>query len=238
MLVVAGCLGGQTPTPSGTPAPVLSVGDHWILQGAARTANNTTTITTAGRVAALEAFSIIGQTYDAVRMEGTAQTQSATLSTRGSYRTWVRAADQADLQQDLTVQYQAAGRNVTSSSQFTYDAPCPNLAWPLYVGKSWSVSCTVHDRTDSTGGSSSIGNLTRHSDYRVAALENLTVPAGTYLAYRIEINATVDSGGRGQTTLTTSWYAPKMCTIIQNIDRVGSRLTTMALVSGVCATGA
>ena len=69
------------------------------------------------------------------------------------------------------------------------------FSWPLYVGKSWTASYTYRDNVRGM----SMGPI--KVDYRVAAYEDVTIPAGTWKAFRIES----ESGG---SSFSTSWYAP------------------------------
>lgn len=66
-------------------------------------------------------------------------------------------------------------------------------SWPLYVGKSWRESTTWVDNIANTKGTFTI-------DWTVAAWEEVTVPAGTFMAYRVE---------RGDWPITL-WYAPEL----------------------------
>ena len=52
-------------------------------------------------------------------------------------------------------------------------------SWPLYVGKSWQADTAWVDNTANTQGSFTI-------EWAVAAWEEVTVPAGTFMAYRVE----------------------------------------------------
>ncbi len=70
------------------------------------------------------------------------------------------------------------------------------FSWPLYVGKSWTASYTYHDRASGT----TIDPL--RFEYHVEAFEEVTVPAGTWKAFRIEAEIPE------QTAFSTFWYAP------------------------------
>ena len=66
-------------------------------------------------------------------------------------------------------------------------------SWPLYVGKNWRESTTWVDNISNTKGTFTI-------DWTVAAWEEVTVPAGTFMAYRVE---------RGDWPVTL-WFAPEV----------------------------
>ena len=93
------------------------------------------------------------------------------------------------------------------------DSPDTALfSWPLWVGKSWEATNThadlLYGETWPPAG----------SETWVAALEDITVPAGTFKAFRIEYQGGIGSsvydtwrspGGRpGFESRDTYWYAP------------------------------
>jgi hypothetical protein len=99
------------------------------------------------------------------------------------------------------------------------------LSWPLWVGKSWNASGTVEGGIPQTNW----------GYYRkVAAFEDVTVPAGTYQAFRIESSPgqNIDIGYH-----LTQWYAPSVAyyvkTVVSMSSRAlgGPRTTTTEMVS-------
>lgn len=79
------------------------------------------------------------------------------------------------------------------------------FSWPLYVGKSWTASYTYHDSTRGMA----VGPV--KEEYRVAAYEDVVVPAGTWKAFRIESEA-------GGNSFSTIWYAPEIKLIVKRVN--------------------
>ena len=87
-----------------------------------------------------------------------------------------------------------------------YDPNLKRLAFPLQTGKTW----------DGTADKMLFSNG-KHGKFllkgKVGALEKITVPAGTFDAYRIEL--TLDASGTDEDanighTVETNWYAPSI----------------------------
>lgn len=107
------------------------------------------------------------------------------------------------------------------------DSPDTGLfSWPLWVGKSWGTTYTHADRLYGAVWGPA------ESQARVVALEDVTVPAGTFKAFRIEylggIGSSVTGGRRnpgspGFETRDTYWYAPGPKMIVKSeVVRLGT----------------
>lgn len=92
-----------------------------------------------------------------------------------------------------------AGKEMNST--FPHDG---TLNWPLYVGKSWTATYTYNNRLQGM----SVGPL--NVQYRATAYEDITVPAGSWKAFRI------DAEGVNNVT-TTLWYVPEISLIVKKI---------------------
>ena len=79
------------------------------------------------------------------------------------------------------------------------------FSWPLYVGKSWTASYTAHDRQRGM----SVGPV--KVEHRVAAYEDVVVPAGSWKAFRIESES-------GNSASSTIWYAPEISLIVKRVN--------------------
>jgi hypothetical protein len=79
------------------------------------------------------------------------------------------------------------------------------FSWPLYLGKSWTASYTAHDRQRGM----SVGPI--KVEYRVAAYEDVVVPAGSWKAFRIESES-------GSSAFSTIWYAPEISLIVKKVN--------------------
>lgn len=80
------------------------------------------------------------------------------------------------------------------------------LSSPLWVGKSWKASFTAHDRV--RGFSHSPVEV----NWKVDAFEEVTVPAGTFQAFRLQ------SSIAPATAFSTLWYAPELNLIVKRVD--------------------
>lgn len=82
------------------------------------------------------------------------------------------------------------------------------LKFPLEVGKKWDGAWVT--------SSLSNGTETRVTgNGEVEAIETVTVPAGTFQAYRVKFQGSthtraITAGGRGGTLLVTRWYVPSV----------------------------
>jgi uncharacterized caspase-like protein len=117
-------------------------------------------------------------------------------------------------------------RTNTADNTFTYDPPL--TAHPgdeLTVGKKW---------TNATNQSSKFAMHFRTDEYKVLALEDITIPAGTFKAYKIQIKGW--SGANRIDNLT--WVLPDWGVALKTIRRVyhargAPTLETMELESFV-----
>ncbi|HLE98042.1 MAG TPA: hypothetical protein VI997_11785 [Candidatus Thermoplasmatota archaeon] len=112
----------------------------------------------------------------------------------------------------------------TVTTTITYEPPCVVTRFPFNtVGATWSVNCPFTWESSALGGQSRQGTL--KADYEVKAHESVTVPAGTFTAYKI-VNVT---GGKDN---GASWWAPAACATIKGTDASGK--TAIELTSFEC----
>jgi hypothetical protein len=93
------------------------------------------------------------------------------------------------------------------------------LSWPLWVGKSWNASGTME------GGLP----LTNWGYYRkVTAYEAVTVPSGTFQAFRIESSPgqNIDPGFH-----LTQWYAPSVAYYVKTVLSLSGRALAGAMTT-------
>ena len=103
------------------------------------------------------------------------------------------------------------GFNVTRiaspSSTKRFDPFYPNFSFPLQVGKSWRGDVTLSD-------SSKSGETQARFTGTAVRWESVTVPAGTFIALRVELRGTYvgDVGGSivTGTIEDTLWYSPEI----------------------------
>lgn len=82
---------------------------------------------------------------------------------------------------------------------------CPNLNFPLTVGKQWG-----RDYKGSYIGSSR--TMARKITHEVKGIEQITTPAGTFRAFKLESD---DRAGPRDFWVTNSWYSPETKSIVK-----------------------
>jgi len=109
--------------------------------------------------------------------------------------------------------------DVERKSQGRY--PGPILEFPLHVGKTWRYS---HKAGKYSGPDITKRTVERSTTFIVESYEEITVPAGTFQAFKIV--ATVESESSSPGILTGShmyWYAPEVRQIVKSSEyRVGT----------------
>ncbi|MES2154018.1 MAG: hypothetical protein V4510_02695 [bacterium] len=230
--LLAGCSSPAPAGPSpvvGAAAPVLSVGDHWELgvqitsRGTTSQANLTMTVNST-----TEKWAIGAGTYEAVLLETRTHQTSGPVGWRVIQRVWQRTADGSQLHANVTTIDDKDGSQQVSVTE--YDGPCRQYPWPITVGATMSGECRTHDPAVDPP------QITT-TKYTVTALamENITVPAGTFETYRL--NFTIESGIASHVT-QVRWYSPKVCNDVRTETRTGQGAFITELKSYSCATGA
>lgn len=104
------------------------------------------------------------------------------------------------------------------------DSSKPWRAWPLEIGKKW-VFDADWVRPDGVTGNT-------RQDVEVVAYEEVVVPAGKFMAYKIEHRGFFrnSSGGRGK-QMDTYWYAPDAKADVKHVRNDGYNLFARELVS-------
>lgn len=99
----------------------------------------------------------------------------------------------------------------------------PWRVWPLEVGKQWQIDVD-YVRPDRT-----TGHLKQ--DARVVSYEEVTVPAGKFMAFKIEHDGYVHiSNGFNGRLVDTFWYAPAARADVKHMRRVANQDFTRELV--------
>jgi hypothetical protein len=206
--------GAATDTGSSGPAPPLKVGQKWTLA----TSSGGATSTIASEVQAIEDHA--GASAYRIAQAITAGVPGATSTSNAT--SWTRVSDGASLETDATFHLTYGGQTMASSSTTTYSPPCRSLRWPLAPGATWSVTCT--STTTSNGQSRTTSTTTT---YAVGGQESVTVPAGTFNAYKV----TVDGGS----STTTEWVDPTACAgIVKTSSSSNGQIYTGELQSESC----
>jgi hypothetical protein len=88
-----------------------------------------------------------------------------------------------------------------STSTIPHDG---TLDWPLFVGKSWTATYTYNNRLQGM----SVGPI--HVQFKVTAYEDITVPAGTWKAFKLESETS-------NNVVSTLWYVPEINLFVKKI---------------------
>ncbi len=91
------------------------------------------------------------------------------------------------------------------------------FSWPLWVGKTWISTIFVIDAADRI-------DLPMVTNWKCTGLVDVTVPAGTFKAFRID-----SSPVENDTARVTGWYAPTVGLVIKYVwrnDRGPGKFTT------------
>jgi hypothetical protein len=196
--------------------PALHVGDTWTHKATGPNFDSTATT----EVKAIEDHG----GSSAYRIDGTLTTTSSGTTSTGTSKTWTRVSDGATLETQTTTHITVQGQSYDSTSTTVFDPPCEGWEWPLDVGDSWTRTCHATTTTSLGGGSTSSDTTTTTT---VEARESVTVPAGTFNAYRLK----VDSGGGG---VSTVWYASEACGAVKTTASSQGQSVTSELQSYDC----
>lgn len=96
------------------------------------------------------------------------------------------------------------------------------FSWPLEVGKSWTASYSYYDGISRRSWNPIVAY------WKVVAYEDVTVPAGTFKAFRLE-----SSPGTNNAVELTVWYAPDVKLIVK---RTSERMSNHYLGYGKFTT--
>lgn len=90
--------------------------------------------------------------------------------------------------------------------RYVYSPHHGTFSWPLWVGKWWVASYAVDHRE--------LGRTWNpvETTWKVEAYEDVTVPAGTFQAFRLQ-----STPGRSDASYWTIWYAPEIKLIVKQV---------------------
>jgi hypothetical protein len=86
----------------------------------------------------------------------------------------------------------------------------PSYAWPLWVGKRWTGEYTMRE----TDGAS----IPIEARYHCDAVEQVTVPAGTFRCLRVWRRDRVALPGDFVERTTVDWYAPEVGYVVRRLE--------------------
>lgn len=94
--------------------------------------------------------------------------------------------------------------------------------WPLRVGAKWEYEESWTSDDGTTGYTK--------QDAEVVAFEKITVPSGTYSAFKI-VHRGIFKNARGSSTMNdTYWYSPEVKADVKHINESGGQTYTSVLV--------
>jgi len=160
--------------------PVWQVGDEWNYTSSNMTAKMIVTGT--------ETVSVGGVNYDCYVVASTIVSSTYGSSNSTGY-----------FQRSTLTNVKTVAISTYGTSTITYDPPMDVFGFPLYVGKNWSVTTT--ETTQSNGYSNSD---VKTYTFTCLAKETITVPAGTFEAYKIRQQES------GSLDYTINYYAPEV----------------------------
>jgi hypothetical protein len=215
----AGGAGSSTPGGSGDggPAPPLQVGDSWTMNATMDYAGSVIVYTQTSRVAALEPHTIPSGTYDSIRLE----THGVARDSHTNITQWRRASDWAILA-TRTVTYRVSSHGTTRPTGIlqVMDSPCLGYRWPLTVGQSWTTSCTGQRYSANSNPANGGGKPFTQNETRTVEDEGpVSVPAGTFDAFRMQVSTSLD----GQTPATSQdWFSEGACSSVRVLATASS----------------
>jgi len=98
----------------------------------------------------------------------------------------------------------------------------PFRKWPLMVGAKWEYE------ENWTSGDGTTGYTKQ--DVEVVAFEKVTVPSGTYSAFKIVHRGVFKNARGGGAMNDTFWYAPELKADVKHVNETGGQTYTSVLV--------
>jgi hypothetical protein len=121
----------------------------------------------------------------------------------------------------------ASGNRTTHETIMEFGAPCQLHPWPMRVGAKVTSHCTL---TTSSGNRSVQAEQT--IEVVAEAYERVTVPAGTFDAFRL--NVTIHQGSSAPLG-ELQWWAPQACGTVRSVHRQSTNVASLDLVEVRCA---
>lgn len=206
----------REPTTEDGVMPALSPGDSWTTSSQGKGVRVTVHV-------AVERF----EDHAGIPTYRTASESNTTVDNKAATAnstTWYRASDQANVEVRTTNRLTYQGRTYNATSTVVFDPPCPTFQWPLAIGSAWERTCTAIAQTsDGAPGMP----ITSHTSYLVEAFERVTVPAGTFDAFRIRIETDGSDSG-------FQWVSRGACGVVKAVAGGASNQLTSELQSFQC----
>lgn len=159
--------------------PVWQVGDEWT--------STSPNMTTRMVVTGTETVTVGGVNYDCYVLSMNLSGAHGSMNATGYF------------QRSTLVYVKAVSTSTYGPITSTFSPPLDMFGFPLFIGKTWSVTTTI---TSQGSGSPSSHQITYN--FTCLAKETITVPAGTFEAYKIKQQQSPDP------YYTLNYYAPKV----------------------------
>jgi hypothetical protein len=103
------------------------------------------------------------------------------------------------------------------SYTFTFSTACPNYSYPMYAGKRWVENYAIKAIWD---GEENYIELRQEA--RAVEWEQVSVPAGTFDALKIEYRRNISSAQETEVALFVLWYAPDVRNWVKRVTTMPS----------------
>lgn len=190
--------------------PILHVGDYWIME---IVYNATAYTMTQSLIEAYVDHYLMYMTYDPPYMGEINETRWVDKSTLDPTRIWGH----------INYTYDTTTIPYTFNSTFLYTRT-EGVPFLLYVGKKLNTTETIVWNMTTMDGVTSTYARNYSYTYHIVAIENVTVPAGTFTSFKIDM-LNVTSGE----LIHTVWYSDEVKYYVKSIDYTTTPETTYEL---------
>ncbi len=177
--------------------------------------------------------------YDSFRVhasgEVTSESGLSPVPTEIDGDKWVRASDYANMELIGTAQVQDAE---TRDLFEAFNPPLVEVVFPFAEGYEWNARAKwTYERANAGGAASTGGEGTVDLRAKVEGKEVVTVPAGTFDAWKISYTRSYRDSVGSHVDRFIRWHVPEVCDLVreQRISADGTVASTMELTSFQCA---
>jgi hypothetical protein len=204
---------------NGTPfaGPGFQLGNHWVYDqeiGNSKLQHNVS-------IAAIESHVAgNGRAYQSYRFEDRAEGLDAT--------TWIATSNLGVVEYRVHFENDAGSYNST----LVFDLPCRNAQYPMSQGQTWTIAC--HGTVQVIFGAQPLPSqpVYVNGTGKAVGYQTATSPAGSFAAFRYELNTTTESPGSPPSTTEAAFVvSSQACNdVLREVDGEPS----MALIEYHC----
>ncbi len=181
--------------------PEWSVGDKWKYETSiVGIMGNITT-----EVIEMSTINVNGTNYEVYIVETILELTIEEMIITHTINNYILRSDLSTVKTELTETFED-GSSLTAVT--TYTPPRKDYDFPLAVGKEWTSNFAESTYVEDTG----YYNFTKLINYTVVGQESVTVGAGTFDSYKIEIDD-------GLGNVIYSWYSPEVNNVVNTTGR-------------------